>query len=130
MFLWQLTNIYQDFTNGYLRDIDLTEYNHNYTLHNQFLSWSRTNGYVYPHIDYGKRINSQFKVEDIYPAVFVKTLIDKMFSQAGFTYQSVFFNSELFKRLIIPYSGGSTLQLTTDQVKIEHLELVKQVHKV
>ena len=25
---------------------------------------------------------------------------DKMFSQAGFTYQSVFFNSELFKRLI------------------------------
>jgi len=116
-FYGSLQNIYQNFTNGYLRDLDLTEYNHTYTLHNQFLSWSRTNGYVYPHIDYGKRINSQFKVEDIYPAVFVKTLIDKMFSQAGYTYQSNFFNTELFKKLIIPYNGQSLLSLSGEQIE-------------
>ena len=116
-FYGSLQNIYQDFTNGYLRDIDLTEYNHNYTLHNQFLSWSRTNGYVYPHIDYGKRINSQFKVEDIYPAVFVKTLIDKMFSQAGYTYQSNFFETDTFKKLIIPYNGQSLLSLSGEQIE-------------
>ncbi len=39
-----------------------------------------------------------------------------MFLQAGFSYQSNFFNTELFKRLIIPYSGGSSLLLTNDQV--------------
>lgn len=129
-FYGSLQNIYQDFTNGYLRDIDLTEYNHTYTLHNQFLSWSRTNGYVYPHIDYGKRINNQFKVEDIYPAVFVKTLIDKMFSQAGYTYQSNFFNTELFKKLIIPYNGQSTLSLSGEQIENRSFRAEKTTKQV
>ena len=129
-FYGSLQNIYQDFTNGYLRDIDLTEYNHNYTLHNQFLSWSRTNGYVYPHIDYGKRINSQFKVEDIYPAVFVKTLIDKMFTQAGYTYQSNFFETDTFKKLIIPYNGQSLLSLSGEQIKNRSFRAEKTTKQV
>jgi hypothetical protein len=129
-FYGSLQNIYQDFTNGYLRDIDLTEYNHNYTLHNQFLSWSRTNGYVYPHIDYGKRINSQFKVEDIYPAVFVKTLIDKMFSQAGYTYQSNFFETDTFKKLIIPYNGQSLLSLSGEQIENRSFRAEKTTKQV
>jgi hypothetical protein len=129
-FYGSLQNIYQDFTNGYLRDIDLTEYNHNYTLHNQFLSWSRTNGYVYPHIDYGKRLNSQFKVEDIYPAVFVKTLIDKMFSQAGYTYQSNFFETDTFKKLIIPYNGQSLLSLSGEQIENRSFRAEKTTKQV
>ena len=129
-FYGSLQNIYQDFTNGYLRDIDLTEYNHNYTLHNQFLSWSRTNGYVYPHIDYGKRINSQFKVDDIYPAVFVKTLIDKMFSQAGYTYQSNFFETDTFKKLIIPYNGQSLLSLSGEQIENRSFRAEKTTKQV
>jgi hypothetical protein len=129
-FYGSLQNIYQDFTNGYLRDIDLTEYNHNYTLHNQFLSWSRTNGYVYPHIDYGKRINSQFKVEDIYPAVFVKTLIDKMFSLAGYTYQSNFFETDAFKKLIIPYNGQSLLSLSGEQIENRSFRAEKTTKQV
>ena len=129
-FYGSLQNIYQDFTNGYLRDIDLTEYNHNYTLHNQFLSWSRTNGYVYPHIDYGKRINSQFKVEDIYPAVFVKTLIDKMFSQARYTYQSNFFETDTFKKLIIPYNGQSLLSLSGEQIENRSFRAEKTTKQV
>ena len=118
-FFGELQNVYQDFTNGYLRDLDLSEYNHTYSKDNQVTSWAAPIGigYVYPMIDYGFRINTEFKVTEMFPSIYVKTIIDKMFSQAGFTYQSVFFNSELFKRLIIPYSGGSTLQLTTDQVK-------------
>jgi hypothetical protein len=118
-FFGELQNVYQDFTNGYLRDLDLTEYNHDLNVTNQVASWSAPigEGYVYSMIDYGNRINSEFKVNEMYPAVYVKTIIDKMFSQSGFTYQSVFFNSELFKRLIIPYSGGSTLQLTSNDIE-------------
>jgi len=129
-FYGSLQNIYQDFTNGYLRDIDLSEYNHTYTMHNQFLSWSRTNGYVYPHIDYGKRINYEFKVEDIYPAVFVKTLIDKMFNDAGYTYQSNFFSSDLFSKLIIPYNGQSQLSLSATQIENRSFRAEKTTKQV
>lgn len=117
-FFGELQNVYQDFTNGYLRDLDLSEYNHTYNRDNQVTSWTAPIGigYVYPMIDYGFRINTEFKVTEMFPSVYVKTIIDKMFSEANFSYQSNFFNTELFKRLIIPYSGGSTLQLTSDQI--------------
>lgn len=115
-FFGELQNVYQFFNNKYLRDLDFSEYNHKYTLYNQQLSWNNTNGYVYPMIDYGFQINSKFNVTNMFPALFVKTIIDKMFSQAGFTYQSSFFNSEIFKKLVIPYSGGSALKLTNQQV--------------
>ena len=118
-FFGELQNIYQFFTNKFLRDIDLSQFNHKYTLHNQYLSWltDYTNGYVYPHIDYGYSVNSQFRVEHIFPAIYIKTILDKMFSEAGYSYQSNFFDSEMFKHLILPYSGLSTLKLTAEQVR-------------
>jgi len=115
-FFGELQNVYQFFNNKYLRDLDFTEFNHKYTLYNQQLSWSNTQGYTYPMIDYGYGINNQFNVTNMFPALFVKTIIDKMFSDAGFTYKSSFFESDLFKRLIIPYNGGSSLKLTNQQV--------------
>jgi hypothetical protein len=118
-FFGELQNVYQFFTNKYLRNIDLTEFNHPYTLNEQYLSWYRPigNGYVYPMIDYGNSINSEFRVQHMYPAIYIKTIIDKMFSEAGFTYESNFFNSDLFKRLIMPYNGKSDLKLNTTQVR-------------
>ena len=40
----------------------------------------------------------------MYPAVYVKTIIDKIFSQAGYQYKSNFFNSSYFKTLMVPFS--------------------------
>jgi hypothetical protein len=118
-FFGELQNVYQFFTNKYLRNIDLTEFNHPYTLNEQYLSWYRPvgTGFVYPMLDYGNSINSEFRVQHMYPAIYIKTIIDKMFSEAGFTYQSNFFNSDLFKRLIMPYNGKSDLKLNTTQVR-------------
>jgi len=84
-FFGELQNVYQFFTNKYLRNIDLTEFNHPYTLNEQYLSWYRPigEGYVYPMIDYGNSINSEFRVQHMYPAIYIKTIIDKMFSSAG-----------------------------------------------
>lgn len=115
-FFGELQNVYQFFNNKYLRDLDFSAYNHKYTLYNQELSWNNTEGYVYPMIDYGFQINSRFNVTNMFPALFVKTIIDKMFSDAGFSYQSNFFNSTIFKKLVIPYSGASALKLTNQQV--------------
>lgn len=124
-FFGELQNVYQFFNNKYLRDLDFTEFNHKYTLYNQQLSWSNTQGYTYPMIDYGYGINNQFNVTNMFPALFVKTIIDKMFSDAGFSYQSSFFESDLFKKLIIPYNGGSSLKLTNEQVSERTIRVSK-----
>jgi hypothetical protein len=42
----------------------------------------------------------------MYPAVYYKTIIDAIFSDSGYRYHSNFFNSNLFKRLIMPFTGG------------------------
>ena len=83
---------------------------HDYTKANQQASWSATpgTGYVYPLIDYGFSNNFtaiQFSVNQIFPSVFVKEYVDRMFDAAGFTYQSTFFNSSPFEDLIIPFNS-------------------------
>lgn len=99
-----------------LRDIDLSDFNHTLTKQNIINSWNylikyQNNdvpfelgfGYVYPlemrgTQDYGYIWNPK----DFSPAIYLKTLIDSGLSQLGYNYQSKFFNSEEFKRLIIP----------------------------
>lgn len=44
------------------------------------------------------------------PSFYVKQLVDLIFAQSGYRYQSAFFNSERFKRLVLPYAGGSVIQ--------------------
>jgi len=110
--LGRVTNIYTVFGEKNLNDLDLSDYNHNYTQANLTASWTldSDNGYVYPMIDYGETDASQqtiWQVNQLYPAVYVKTLIDKIFALAGFTYSSTFFNSGFFKKLIVPFNAGS-----------------------
>lgn len=113
-----------------LGDIDLSEYNHNYVKDDIVNSWNTSikqnglaksfelgNGYVYPLIDYGYTEYDLFDVpiESWQPAVYVKTIIDKMFEDAGYAYKSDFFESEQFKKLVIPFSKDKIL-LTKEQV--------------
>jgi len=61
-------------------------------------------GYVYPLIDYGgastDKINYDYRT--FRPALYVKEYLDKIIEKAGYTYQSNFFNTNFFKRLIVP----------------------------
>lgn len=104
---------------GLLENLDFSEYDHAYTAGNIISSWGNDTGagYFYPLIDYGNySCATQFKANSSFvqkhdwtigtfrPALFVKEYIDKMFKAAGFTYDSPFFNSAHFKRLIIPHN--------------------------
>ena len=92
-----------------LEDLDLSIYNHVYNRVNQFASWSASlgTGYLYPLIDYGYNnfLTNSFRVEHLRPAFYAKTLLDKIFSDAGKTYTSSFLNSTFFKRLFVPHNG-------------------------
>ena len=95
-----------------LQDLDFSAYNHQYTITNIVNSWdsSGSTGYVYPLIDYGNCSplgNVNFNKLNWYyrafrPALFVRQYIDKIITGAGYTWESNFFNSAFFRRLIIP----------------------------
>jgi hypothetical protein len=127
--LGRVTNIYSAFGDKKLSDLDLSAYDHDYTQSVQADSWTHTadDGYVYPMIDYGETDNSNqaiWQVNQLYPAVFVKALIDQMFALAGYTYHSNFFNSSLFKKLIIPFNAG-TFKYSEDEVATRLFEASK-----
>lgn len=104
-------NIFTDWADGLLTDLNLSVYNHIYNKTAQKASWSATNGigYVYPMIDYGKTNGLTFDVENFYPAIYVKQYIDAMFTLAGYSYSSTFFDSAFFKKLIIPFNATALL---------------------
>lgn len=55
-----------------------------------------------------------FMLKDLKPSIYLKQYIDKIFKSAGYTYESNFFNSVLFKRLVIPPTTTKTLISQTE----------------
>lgn len=53
-------------------------------------------------------------LEAFKPCVYVKKMVDLIFAEHGFTYQSNFFNTEIFEKLIIPYAGDGVVFDDTD----------------
>lgn len=124
----KLANLFQDLGEKKLSEINLSEFNHawnysnianswanniikNGTTYNNFVSGNPNGeGYVYPLIDNGLSKNNQeleyYLEKSMYPSIYVKQIVDKIFSEAGYRYESNFFNSTLFKRLISPFTGG------------------------
>ena len=52
--------------------------------------------------------DSRWRVDDHIPALYAKTVIDKIFDNIGYTYTSdSFFNTDRFKRLVLPYQYGA-----------------------
>jgi len=123
----ELASIFNDLGNLRLRDLDFSEYNHTWNYANVVNSWDNyiqkdnqnTNfllgrGYVYP-FEWRGQSDTTFTVEDFLPAMYVKTIFDKVFSWAGKSYKSEFLNSDKFKRLILPYIK-SHVYLSQDEV--------------
>lgn len=101
-------------SNKKLEDLDFSSYDHNYTVSNITTSWANDNtgdGYYYPLIDYGNvSVNKKdFQVKAFRPALHVREYIDKIITNAGYTWQSDFFNTDFFKRLIVPNNGKSLM---------------------
>lgn len=102
-----------------LTDLDFSEFNHTYDKTNQKGTWNNpyTDGYIYPLIEYGFDNDlNRFNVEQLYPAIFVRQYIDKIFADAGYIYESNFFNSDPFTKLIIP-SNSNKLVLNDTEIQ-------------
>jgi hypothetical protein len=128
-----IANIFTELEPLKLSDLDFSEFDHTFTKAHQKESWDTRiqkngsnyvnfsggaptgEGYVYPIIDYGYRQDNNFEVLHLYPAIYLKQYIDKIFETAGFTYTCDFFQTEFFRRLIIPFSS-ELVNLTATEV--------------
>lgn len=110
----ELSGLMSVISNKKLDDLDFSEYDHAWNDTNIESSWNNAggSGYFYPLIDYGlyretaviSGLNDDYEVGTLRPAFYVKEYIDKMFEDAGYTYESTFFDSAYFKSLIIPHN--------------------------
>ncbi len=126
----QLSDLFSIISDGLLADLNFTTYNHTLTATNITESWDTRiqksganyvnyssglptgEGYVYPLIDNGTYVNyyGDTHVAQFKPALYAKTIVDAIFTAAGYSYTTdSFFNSQLFKRLIIPCPTGMVL---------------------
>lgn len=104
----RLGDFVSDLGNKELDDVGMLwgDLDHDYTLANQQASWTATTGYVYPIVDYGFNTGLvDWWVDEMFPSVYAKEYLDRMFTQAGYTYSSSFLTSAPFNKLIIPFGG-------------------------
>lgn len=92
-----------------LRDLDLSDMDHAWTLAKVTASFAHTytTGYIYPIIDYNGMPNTRdIDVREILPAVFARTIWDRIHSEAGYTWTGDLLTSGRFLQLILPFIPG------------------------
>ncbi len=114
----EVANLFKDMGEKKLRELDLSAYDHSLTVANvDTTAHTFSDGYIYPIIDTGlARFESQYFIDQMSPAVYLKTLVDKIFETYGYTYDSTFFNSNLFKNLVLWCGDNPAQYLTATQI--------------
>jgi len=92
-----------------IQDLDFSAYDHEYSIANITGSWTNDNGgagYYYPLIDYGNYSSDKknWRVGTFRPAIFLKEVIEKMVSGAGYTMDFPLLDTDRLKRIGIPYN--------------------------
>jgi hypothetical protein len=123
----QTADLFTTLSERKLNALDFSEYNHTLSSGNVIDSWatqiykngstqafSYGSGYMYAMIDKGHPRNiSLWETNEFTPCLYAKTIVDKMFTNASYTYTNdSFFNSDRFKRLVIPPPSSLTASAT------------------
>jgi hypothetical protein len=118
----------------YLTDYDWSELNHVLSVAKIANSWSANSslGYYYSIKDYGydytldsvkgkvvgSGVNAQYRpgipVGNMFPDVYNKYIVDKIFSAEGFSYSSTLLTSTTFAETVIPYSNDMNSIMGSD----------------
>jgi len=116
--------------NKRLEDLDFSEYDHTWNVTTIQNSWDTINGsgYYYPLIDYGDVSTNKddFHVSTFRPALYVKEYIEKIFEGTTYTLNCDFFNTDFFKKLIIP-NNSQGIQGTNDQFILATIAATKTI---
>lgn len=116
--------------NKRLEDLDFSEYNHTWNVTTIQNSWDSItgSGYYYPLIDYGDVSTNKddFHVSTFRPALYAKEYIEKIFEGTSYTLNCDFFNTDFFKKLIIP-NNSQGIQGTNDRFILATIDATKTI---
>jgi hypothetical protein len=116
--------------NRRLEDLDFSEYNHTWNVTAIQNSWDTINGsgYYYPLIDYGDVSTNKddFHVSTFRPSLYVKEYIEKIFEGTTYSLNCDFFNTDFFKKLIIP-NNSQGIQGTNDRFILATISATKTI---
>ena len=116
--------------NKRLEDLDFSEYNHTWNVTTIQNSWNSVtgSGYYYPLIDYGDVSTSKddFHVSTFRPALYVKEYIEKIFEGTSYSLNCDFFNTDFFKKLIVP-NNSQGIQGTNDRFILATIDATKTI---
>lgn len=125
MIFGETNDLFSKIDGLYLEDINWSGLNHTLSISAITNSWTGTsaNGYYYPLIDYGygwSQVSlysyngaTPLRANQFFPATYNKTIVDKIFAEAGMTYSSSFLNSSIFTNTIVPFNGDPSKILPT-----------------
>lgn len=90
-----------------IRDIDLSDFEHTWDLATVVASQPNTEGYIYPIIDYGSlsETDREINVRQLRPATFRHTLIERIISEAGYTFDGVVTSDERYLKSMLAFSN-------------------------
>ncbi|CAB4158110.1 hypothetical protein UFOVP695_9 [uncultured Caudovirales phage] len=136
-------NLYSSIENKFLSDLDFSRFTYTYDF-DTFLKTATSScdkdAIIFPLIDYGSNWKynqisgtgsslgssaSTIDMNELYPAVYTKTIFDQIFIDAGYKYESDFLNGTAsdFRKLVIPFSNESLL--SSEEVNEEEFLGVK-----
>lgn len=109
-----------DLITGKITELDMHEYDHIWNMENVMASRTRTSGYIYPVINYGNITNDTADIRgqgispnEMRPATFVKTLVEKIVASAGYTLVNHIADdpvtNAIYDRLLLPFSGDKMI---------------------
>jgi len=107
-------NPFHRYTRVYLEELVTTEHAGSLNINSTTNQYGA--GYIYPLIDYGKVSTNKhdYSFRAFRPALFVKEYMDRIINDAGYTYDSLFFDTSFFRRLIVPNNDAVLQQRGTN----------------
>jgi hypothetical protein len=112
-----------------LNDLDFSDLDHFQTSAGIVATFNNTisDGYKYV-LPYSTTNTNNYHVRKMKPAIYAKTYFDRIFSNAGYTYQWDALSQARFDKLLIPYNGDENVIDWNDfKVKAENDFLTTQV---
>lgn len=115
----ELGGLINSIGNKKIEELDFSAYDHVLSISNVTGSWDNASGagYFYPLADYGNVSTDKidYDIKAFRPALFIREYIDKIITDAGYSFSSALFETQRFKQLVIP-NNQITLQTITDRL--------------
>lgn len=123
----ELTGLNVALSSGFLTDLDFSNYNLLWSIGNITNTWNNAPGagVYFPLIDYGTySVNKHdWDFRTLRPALYVKEYIDKIFEAADYRYSCDLFETDRFKRLIVPHNKQQLTKLTSKILDAYNIEI-------